>query len=139
LEHLDAPGCVFSEVSRILAPGGRFVFLTPNRRHPLLLLNRLLSSTAGQLVGRFYDRAEEDTFPALYRANAPGPIRASLESAGFELVDLVLVGDPSYLAFSEPLYRLACLLERITPETRRVHLVGEARVGARQGREEGRD
>jgi hypothetical protein len=30
-----------------------------------------------------------------------------------------------YLAFNEPLFLLACLLERLTPRPLRVHLVGE--------------
>ena len=42
-----------------------------------------------------------------------------------ERVSLRFVGDPTYLAFNEPLFRLACLLERVTPPPLRVHLVGE--------------
>jgi hypothetical protein len=43
-------------------------------------------------------------------------------------VTLRLVGDPTYLAFNEPLFRLSCLLERITPPALRVHLVGAYRA-----------
>jgi len=35
------------------------------------------------------------------------------------------VGDPTYLAFSELLFRLACLIEKLTPPPLRVHLVGD--------------
>jgi SAM-dependent methyltransferase len=125
LEHLPSPASVFAEVARVLRPGGHFVFLTPNARHPLLVLNRLLRG--GRLVGRLYGRDAADTFPALYRANTPGRLRSLLRCAGLEVVGLWLVGDPTYLAFGEIAFRLACGLERVTPASWRVHIVGEAR------------
>lgn len=125
LEHVPDPARAFAEVARMLAPGGHFVFLTPNARHVLLVLNRTLAWTQGRLAGRFYDRAEADTFPALYRANSAAQIERLARAAGLERVTLHFVGDPTYLAFNEVLFRLACLLERVTPVRWRVHLVGE--------------
>lgn len=133
LEHLADPARVFAEVARVLrrpepvegAPGGRFIFLTPNARHPLLMLNRALSWTRGRLVDRLYGRAEADTFPAFYRANTPAQIGRLARAAGLERVSLRFIGDPTYLAFNEVLFRLACLLERVMPRRMRVHLVGE--------------
>ena len=127
LEHLREPKRVLAEVARVLAANGQFVFLTPNRRHPLLVLNRFLGWTRGRLVDRLYGRGMSDTFPAFYRANTPGRIRALLGAAGMEVEDLALVGDPTYLAFSEPLYRLSCSVERWIPPSMRVHIVGVAR------------
>ncbi len=125
LEHLSDPARVFAAVARVLAPGGHFVFLTPNRRHPLLALNRALHWTQGRLVDRLYGRDVADTFPAFYRANAPGDIERWAGQAGLVRVAFRLVGDPTYLAFGESLYRLACLLERLAPVSLRVHLVGD--------------
>ncbi len=125
LEHLADPARVFAKVSRVLAPGGRFVFLTPNARHPLLMLNRALSWTRGRLVDRLYGRVEADTFPAFYRANTLAQIERLARAAGLERVSLRFIGDPTYLAFNEVLFRLACLLERVMPHWMRVHLVGE--------------
>jgi len=79
-------------------------------------------------VERLYGRVEADTFPAFYRANTAARLRALAAQAGFEL-ELEPVGDPTYLAFGEGLFRLARLLERITPPSLRVHVVG---VGHRQ-------
>jgi len=125
LEHLRRPERVFAEVARVLHPGGRFIFVTPNARHPLLILNRALSWTRGRLVDRLYDREEPDIFPAYYRANTPAQIEALAHGAGLELAALHLIGDPTYLAFNEPLFRVACLLERVTPRRRKIHIVGE--------------
>jgi SAM-dependent methyltransferase len=129
LEHLRSPGSVFAEVARVLRVGGRFVFLTPNARHPLLMLNRALRWTRGRLVDRFYDRGEPDIFPALYRANTAMQVERLARRTGMERASLRFIGDPTYLAFSEPLFRLACLLERVTPRRTRVHLVGEYVAG----------
>ncbi len=125
LEHLPEPTHAFAEIARVLRVGGHFVFLTPNVRHPLLALNRALRPARGRLIGRLYGRAEADTFPALYRANTPSQIERLAHNAGLVRVSLQFIGDPTYLAFGEPLFHLACLLERVTPPALRVHLVGE--------------
>ena len=130
LEHLADPAPIFAEVARVLVPGGHFIFLTPNAHHPLLMLNRALGWTRGQMVGRFYDRAEADTFPAFYRANTAAQIERLAQDAGLGQVSLHFIGDPTYLAFNEVLFRLACLLERVMPRRIRVHLVGECSVGS---------
>jgi ubiquinone/menaquinone biosynthesis C-methylase UbiE len=124
LEHLRTPARALAEVARVLGAGGQLVFLTPNARHPLLVLNRVLRWTQGRWVDRLYDRAEPDIFPAFYRANTAASIERLARAAGFERVSIRSVGDPTYLAFNEPLFRLACLLERLTPRSMRVHLVG---------------
>jgi len=125
LEHLADPACAFAEASRVLRPSGHFVLLTPNARHPLIGANRILGCTAGGLVRRLYGRREDDTYPALYRANSVGRIDQLARVAGLERVSLRLIGDPSYLAFGEVLFRLGCLLERLTPPSLRVHIVAE--------------
>lgn len=130
LEHLAEPWRDFAELARVLRPGGAFVFITPNRRHPLALLNRLLGR-AGQgqrwLVSRLYGRSGEDTFPAYYRANSPQVLAALAAVHGLQLERLETIEDPTYLAFTPALFRLAQRLgERLPPE-RRLHLVGVVR------------
>lgn len=125
LEHLEFPEQFFAEVARVLAPSGHFVFLTPNAHHPLLLLNRLLSSTQISCVRRLYGRSEADTFPAVYRANTLRRLRKLAGAAGLTEVKLITIEDPTYLAFTEWLFRLAALAETVLPYALHVHIVGE--------------
>ena len=127
LEHLPLPGRTFAEIARVLRPGGWFVFLTPNAHHPLLLLNRLLHWTQGRLVSLIYDRTEEDTFPAFYRANTLRRIRALAREAGLTCTTLETIADPTYLAFNDVLFRLSARLTPLLPSALRVHLAGECR------------
>lgn len=126
LEHLREPRRSFAEVHRVLKGGGRFVFLTPNVRHPLITLNRQAQWTQGWLVDRLYRRDQVDVFPAYYRANSRQEIRGLAEQADLNLSLVQFIGDPTYFAFNEPLYRLGCLFERVVPCWMRVHLVGVA-------------
>jgi ubiquinone/menaquinone biosynthesis C-methylase UbiE len=125
LEHLADPARALVEVARVLVPAGRFVFLTPNSRHPLLTLNRGLGRTSRHVVDRIYGRAQADTFAAYYRANSLARVDSLARSAGLERVSVCYIGDPTYMAFNDLMFRVACLVERVTPIALRVHLVGE--------------
>jgi ubiquinone/menaquinone biosynthesis C-methylase UbiE len=126
IEHLAEPSLAFAEVARALAPGGHWVFLTPNARNVVTLANRLIHHRLqGWLVRRLYARDEADTFPVRYRANTPERIERLAREAGLRCVGTRLVGDPTYLAFNDALFALSSLLERVTPPGWRVHIVGD--------------
>jgi SAM-dependent methyltransferase len=128
LEHLSDPARAFAEVARVLAPGGRFVFLTPNSRHPLLTVNRGLLRAQCHLVEWVYGRTQADTFPAYYRANTVVRVDSLAHPAGLERVSIRFNEDPTYIAFNDLMFRVACLVERLTPIPLRVHLIGEYRA-----------
>jgi SAM-dependent methyltransferase len=128
LEHLKRPLSVFSEVRRVLRPGGHFVFLTPNLRNPLLVLNRIgkaLPLLQTGLVSRFYGRREADTFPVQYRANTVGALRRLAAASGLEVVELRVVPDPTYLAVNGLMFTTSVFAERLMPKGWGVHLVGD--------------
>lgn len=65
LEHLRDPLSVFRAVSRVLAPGGTFLFKTPNRGHYVPLVARWTPHRFHLWFNRLRGRAEADTFPTL--------------------------------------------------------------------------
>ncbi len=126
-EHLPDPAGIFGEVVRVLRPGGRLAFLTPNGRHPIPRLSRFvagLTRIQGQLVSRTYNRAPEDTFPVAYRANTFSTIDALAASAGLRLWAFEFVDDPSYMAWDRKTFWLAVGLEALIPAFQKVHLIG---------------
>jgi SAM-dependent methyltransferase len=128
LEHLRAPELVFSEVQRVLRPGGHFVFLTPNLRNPLLAFNRLgraLPQLQRRLVPRLYGRVEADTFPVQYRANTERAIRSLASGAGLEVAKVRVVPDPTYLAFNGLMFRASVMSDGLMPASWGIHLLGD--------------
>ena len=129
IEHLACPEVAFSEVARVLRPGGHFVFLTPNALNYVVLVNRLIPAWVQRhLVPRVYARAEADTFPVVYRANTRRKLDALLRQVGLRCEAFRLVGDPSYIALHKILFWVGVLLERLTDgrllRGTKVHLVG---------------
>lgn len=127
LEHLEHPEMTLSEIARVLDRGGRFVFITPNGRHPLTAANRLFGRAGrlqSSLVDRLYGREAADTFPTHYRANTPTALEALASGNGLRVISLKSVVDPTYLAFTPSLYRLMVAFDKRLPEDRHIHLVG---------------
>jgi ubiquinone/menaquinone biosynthesis C-methylase UbiE len=126
-EHLPQPAETLNEVRRVLKPGGAIIFITPNGRHPVSYMNRLLGrleGLQGVIVKQIYGREQEDTFTTYYRANTLKQISKLSLDAGLEQVVLTAIPDPTYLAFTERLFQLATMLEDNLPQSRYIHLVG---------------
>lgn len=129
LEHLEQPGAAFREIARVLKPGGRFIFLTPNAwNYNVWLIRCVPQRFHAPLAQKLYARQRHDTYRVYYRINSPGRIERLAQAVGLEREQLLLNGDPSYISFNRVLFALACLLERFLDwrplRGARVHLIG---------------
>jgi SAM-dependent methyltransferase len=114
LEHLDEPGVVFGEISRVLRPGGVFLFKTPNKFHYMPLIARLTPHRFHGFVNRLRGRETVDTFPTRYRANSRRSIAELARQAGLKVETIELIeGRPEYTRIFCPLYLLGIVYERV--------------------------
>jgi len=113
-EHLAHPEAAFGEMARVLRPGGRLLLLTPNRRHYVPLLARLLPPGLHVAVNRRRGLGEHDVFPTFYRANTAADLHRLAAGTGLCLERLVAFEtEPEYLAFHPLAYAAGVLYERL--------------------------
>lgn len=114
MEHLDAPYTVFSEIRRVLKPGGILLFKTPNRSHYMPLISRMTPHGFHQFYNRLRGREATDTFPTHYLANSKAQITKLAIRSGLELVSVDRVeGRPEYLRLTALTYAVGLIYERI--------------------------
>ena len=84
VEHVADPGALLSEAHRALAPGGLFLFHTPNFCSYATILAWLVPDAIKVgLVGFFEGRKEQDVFPTLYRMNTVSTVKRFATQNGF--------------------------------------------------------
>src|SRR4029078_1081889 len=89
VEHLPEPGYQFAEVARVLAPGGTFVFHTPNARSYVIALARMVPEPVKKILVRIMEGREAvDVYPTFYRANEATTISAVRHAPGLDLAVL---------------------------------------------------
>jgi ubiquinone/menaquinone biosynthesis C-methylase UbiE len=134
VEHLTDPVRQFSEIQRVLRPGGFFVFHTPNALAYTMLAARMLPNGVKPALVRFFEgRPESDTFPAYYRANRPKQIARVATAAGLRVVELHKVVTSPLFHMIPPLLVPELLWIRILMKPRfrelRQDLIGVLRKG----------
>lgn len=122
LEHVERPEALLHEVSRVLKPGGVFLFRTPNVFHYVSILSRLLPDRLST-----WARNREDThpvYPKFFRFNSAGRCRRMLEDAGLDVARMILIEkEPSYGLKSRLLFFPMMAYERIVNATEALRLL----------------
>lgn len=128
MEHLAKPDAVFEELARALQPGGHLVLVTPNAWNYMIMVQRVIPGFLQRwLTRRVYGRDDKDTFAVTYRANNRGSLNSKFGRLGLVNEEFHFVGDPSYVAGNDLLFKLGVWWEGITDwgplRQTKVHLV----------------
>jgi ubiquinone/menaquinone biosynthesis C-methylase UbiE len=104
VEHLADPVGAFTEVARVLQPGGLFLFHTPNASaFPTAVARRIPEALKSPLARLLDGRKAADVFPTYYRCNTPADVRRNAEGAGFSVAELSLVSSTALFSVVPPL------------------------------------
>ena len=113
VEHVEAPARLFSEISRILAPGGRVIIHTPNAHGYTTAITRLVPDRALAPLARvLLRRRAEDVYPTFYRANSVSDLRALADSNGLTIEACDLINSSPQAMRILPLMVMELLLMR---------------------------
>jgi len=129
IEHLKNPAKVFSEVFRVLKPGGAFLFVTPYKYSYILIGKSLFGWALNKIfLKKVYGRTEEDTFKTEYKCNSLKPMNKLLTQIGFKQNKTILNPDPSYVSFNNLTFKIAVLMEKISTALNinltKMHIIG---------------
>lgn len=119
LEHVENPDHFFSELRRVLRPGGHLCMRTTNVFSYFGLMARIIpDSRHAAVVKKAYAkdaREARDVFPTVYRCNTVWKLRRALSRHGFGHTVYGYQAEPSHFAFSRVLYRFGVAHQRHAP------------------------
>lgn len=117
VEHVSDPDLHLSEISRILKPGGHYVFRTPNLLHYVALASRSVPHVAHKLMANRLRNLPADhhpPWPTVYAMNTPTLVTRYASRHGFTVERLDLVEkEPCYGLIARPLFLVFVAYERV--------------------------
>jgi len=125
MEHITDPPATYSEMNRILRPGGHFIFLTANMWDYASLISKLIPNRFhSKIVAITEGREEKDVFPVAYRTNTRRAIARFASQTDFEVLSLDYLGQyPNYFLFNGLLFLIATGYEKLVDRIRPLHFL----------------
>ncbi len=104
VEHLDNPVRQFSEIIRVLRPGGRFVFHTVNRSGYFARMRKLVPDRLAKTMAALLDgRSAEDVYGVHYLANDEPELTRLSKQIGSEIEAIEFISSDAVFAVVPPL------------------------------------
>jgi SAM-dependent methyltransferase len=104
MEHIQNPKAALTEITRVLKPGGLFIFHTVNYRNYLFRLSAWApQALKNKLIWILEGRKEEDVFPVAYRFNTPKEVVDESMRCGLDIREISLLNSTPATALLGPL------------------------------------
>jgi len=116
-EHVENPSYFLREAGRVLKPGGRLYFRTPNLLHYVAMFSYLTPQVVHELLAnrmRGLPTGSHDPYPTFYRMNRPATLRSLGCEAGFGVCEISMIeAEPSYMRFNTVPFLMGVGYERL--------------------------
>ncbi|MFP4459613.1 MAG: class I SAM-dependent methyltransferase [Candidatus Zixiibacteriota bacterium] len=95
VEHIDDIESAFSEMARILRPGGKIIVLTTNRRNPIIALASIIPFGIKQkLISSVFRVEHDDVMKTYHRLNTPERFKKGFKN--LKLDEIHYISDLNY-------------------------------------------
>lgn len=115
MEHFQGTN-IFREVSRVLATGGVFIFVAPNVKHPIFLVNYLFGETLARFYYKRIMKSWYTPHKAYYQFNTFSDIQKAIAGTDLEITEMTYFGPANilgYFSFSHIARKLIKLAEKL--------------------------
>lgn len=86
IEHINDPKIATDEIYRILSPGSKYIFHTPNILNYGPIVSYIFSERMKKKLIKFLEgRVEDDVFPTRYKMNSKKKIMTIIEKSNFKV------------------------------------------------------